>query len=96
MNNVLFSTETQEELDILELSEIEELRDLILYNDDVNTFDFVIDALVQVCKHDLVQAEQCTYLVHYAGKCAVKRGEFTKLEPLCSALLDRGLSAEIE
>jgi ATP-dependent Clp protease adaptor protein ClpS len=96
MINTIMSLETQEELDVLEITEIEQLRDLILFNDDVNTFDFVIDALVNVCKHDLTQAEQCTYLVHYAGKCAVKRGEYNKLEPLCTALLDRGLSAEIQ
>lgn len=70
--------------------------DLILYNDDHNTFDFVIESLVKVCKHEMIQAEQCTYLVHYKGKCAVKHGEYEKLEPMCTALLDRGLSAKIE
>ena len=96
MDFISMNIETEEDLLILEKAEIDELRDLILYNDDVNTFDFVIDALVAVCKHDLTQAEQCTYLVHYAGKCAVKRGGYNKLEPLCTALLDRGLSAEIQ
>lgn len=71
-------------------------KSLLLYNDDVNTFDFVIDSLIQVCGHERIQAEQCTVLVHYKGKCEVKTGEFAKLEPMCTALLDRGLSAEIQ
>ena len=87
-------TETQHEEDILVLEE--ELQNIILYNDDVNTFDFVIDSLIEVCNHDVIQAEQCTYLVHYTGKCAVKRGTYKKLRPLCEALLERGLTATIE
>ena len=70
-------------------------RDLVLYNDDVNTFDFVIEALVEVCKHDLLQAEQCTFIVHYNGKCAVKSGSFSSLKPMREALCERGLSAVI-
>jgi|SRR3954468_11144529 len=70
-------------------------RQIILYNDDVNTFDFVITALIKVCKHDPIQAEQCTYLVHYKGKCSVKKGTYEELEPMCTALLERGLTAEI-
>ena len=74
----------------------EATKALILYNDDVNTFEFVTESLIKVCKHDSLQAEQCTYLVHYAGKCVVKNGTFQKLKPLCEALLERGLSAKIE
>jgi ATP-dependent Clp protease adaptor protein ClpS len=74
----------------------ENLKSLILYNDDVNTFDFVTESLIKVCHHEPLQAEQCTYLVHYTGKCAVKIGTFKKLKPFCEALLDRGLSAQIE
>jgi ATP-dependent Clp protease adaptor protein ClpS len=69
---------------------------LVLFNDDVHSFDFVIDALVEVCSHELLQAEQCTLIVHYKGKCAVKNGTWDELEPLCTALLDRGLTAEIQ
>jgi ATP-dependent Clp protease adaptor protein ClpS len=69
---------------------------LILYNDDVNTFEFVTESLIKVCNHDPIQAEQCTYLVHYTGKCVVKNGTFKKLRPLCEALLERGLTAKIE
>lgn len=87
--------ETESEL----LLEEEELgtgdHQIILYNDDVNTFEFVINTLIKVCKHDALQAEQCTYLVHYKGKCSVKRGTYEDLVPICSALLDRGLTAEI-
>jgi ATP-dependent Clp protease adaptor protein ClpS len=71
-------------------------QQIIVYNDDFNTFDFVIESLIKVCKHDAVQAEQCTYLVHYKGKCSVKRGSYEELEPMCTALLERGLTAEIE
>ena len=71
-------------------------RDLILYNDDYNTFDFVIQCLVEICEHDELQAEQCTYIVHYTGKCAVKSGSYSKLNPMREALCDRGLSAVIE
>lgn len=68
---------------------------LVLHNDDVNTFDFVISSLIKVCNHTALQAEQCTWLVHYKGKCDVKSGSYDYLEPMCIALLDRGLSAEI-
>ncbi len=83
----------QEELDVL-LNESRK-HEIVLYNDDVNTFDFVIDSLVTVCDHTLEQAEQCTILVHYKGKCAVKTGAYKELEPRCSKLLELGLSAEI-
>ena len=74
----------------------EATKALLLYNDDVNTFSFVSESLIKVCKHDPLQAEQCTYLVHYTGKCVVKNGTFKVLKPLCEALLERGLSAKIE
>lgn len=69
---------------------------LILYNDDVNTFDYVIDTLVQVCHHTFEQAEQCAIIVHFKGKCDVKLGSYEVLVPYCIGLLDAGLSAEIE
>ncbi|MBL7964186.1 MAG: ATP-dependent Clp protease adaptor ClpS [Flavobacteriales bacterium] len=71
------------------------MRELVLYNDDVNTFDHVIDCLCEICDHELLQAEQCAWIVHHNGKCSVKRGTFDKLEPMCSALHQRGLSADI-
>lgn len=70
-------------------------NEIILYNDDVNTFDHVIDTLIRVCKHSSEQAEQCALLVHYKGKCTVKTGNFDELKPQCTQLLEAGLSAEI-
>ena len=70
-------------------------NEIVMYNDDVNTFDHVIDTLIKVCQHDVIQAEQCAILVHYTGKCAVKTGTFEKLKPQCTQLLEAGLSAEI-
>lgn len=70
-------------------------RELVLWNDDVNTFDWVIKSLVDVCGHDPVQADQCAHIVHFKGKCAVASGAYNELRPMCYALLDRGLTAEI-
>ena len=70
-------------------------RNLIVFNDDVNTFDHVIESLVKVCRHDTLQAEQCTFIIHYKGKCEVKKGDYETLEVMCRGLLDRGISAEI-
>ena len=83
------------------IEEFEEVEDagknsLILHNDEVNTFDFVIESLIDVCEHTTEQAEQCTYLVHYKGKCDVKSGSFDSLRPLRHALVDRGLQATID
>lgn len=86
----------QEDFEVDVLTEEEEKKVLILHNDDHNTFDFVIVSLMEVCEHTIEQAEQCTWLVHYKGKCDVKSGTFEYLEPMCTALLDRGLSAEIK
>jgi ATP-dependent Clp protease adaptor protein ClpS len=83
----------QEEVDVLE-KEVNQ-HEIVLYNDDVNTFDFVIDSLIDVCEHTLEQAEQCTILVHYKGKCTVKTGEYKDLKARCSKLLSLGLSAEL-
>ena len=71
------------------------LNEIVLYNDDVNTFDHVINTLVFACEHTPEQAEQCSIIVHYKGKCTVKTGVYDELEPRCSMLLEAGLSAEI-
>ena len=88
-----------EETRTLEQPEVDlqttKLHEIILFNDDVNTFDWVITSLIEICEHTPEQAEQCSIIVHYRGKCAVKTGEYDELKPKCSALLDRGLSAEI-
>ena len=69
---------------------------IILFNDEVNTFDFVIEALINTCEHGLEQAEQCAMIVHYKGKCGVKTGSFKELKPRCNKLLELGLSASIK
>ncbi len=77
-------------------SNLVNLSYIILHNDEVNTFDFVIDALIDICDHDEIQAEQCALITHYKGKCDVKKGENTILENMKNLLLERGLSATIE
>ncbi|AOW10748.1 ATP-dependent Clp protease adaptor ClpS [Flavobacterium gilvum] len=69
--------------------------EIIVYNDDVNTFDHVINTLVRVCGHTSIQAEQCSLIIHFNGKCTVKTGEYKKLKVQCTGLLEAGLSAEI-
>jgi len=84
---------------VLEQIKVEESEkennEIVLYNDDVNTFDYVIDTLIYACDHTPEQAEQCSLLVHYKGQCTVKTGNIKDLEPRCSKLLQAGLSAEI-
>ncbi len=72
------------------------IKEIILHNDDVNTFDHVIISLMEICGHELMQATQCANIVHNNGKCSVKRGTFDRLEPMCTALHQQGLSADIE
>ncbi len=81
--------------DVLLLEKEDEVNKLILWNDDFNTFDFVIESLITVCKHTAEQAQQCTILVHYKGKCTVKTGSMDLLEPMHEQLTERGLTSEI-
>ncbi|MCD6010738.1 MAG: ATP-dependent Clp protease adaptor protein ClpS [Flavipsychrobacter sp.] len=74
----------------------EELHNLIVWNDDVNTFDWVIESLVDICGHEALQAEQCALIIHHKGKCGVKRGSFEDLRPQAEALIDRGIQATID
>ena len=83
----------QEDVSVLETVDIN--NEIVLFNDDVNTFNHVIETLIQVCNHTSEQAEQCAILVHYKGKCTVKTGSFEELKPKCTQLLEAGLSAEI-
>ncbi|KFC22271.1 ATP-dependent Clp protease adaptor ClpS [Epilithonimonas lactis] len=85
--------QSEDEVAVLEMED--EVYKIVLHNDDVNTFDFVIECLIEICEHTLEQAEQCTMLVHYKGKCTVKTGALEKLKPMHQALLDKGLSSEI-
>ena len=79
----------------LVMTDSEHENEIILYNDDVNTFEHVIKTLIKVCDHSPEQAEQCSLIVHYKGKCSVKSGSTSDLKPRCAKLIQAGLSAEI-
>ncbi|AZB11185.1 ATP-dependent Clp protease adaptor ClpS [Chryseobacterium sp. G0162] len=85
----------QYEEEVLVLDDTDEVYKLVLHNDDIHTFDYVIDSLIEICKHTLEQAEQCTILVHYKGKCTVKTGSLDILKPMHEKLLSRELTSEI-
>jgi len=87
------STETLEQT--VPTTEKQELYQLILFNDDVNTFEHVIDMLIKYCNHDTIQAEQCATLVHFTGKCSVKKGAYKELVLTSEVLAENGLSVEI-
>lgn len=86
----------KEKEDVLVKEVTEELHNLIVWNDEVNTFEWVIDTLIAVCAHSKYQAEQCTLIIHNSGKCDVKKGDFKTLRPMCEAIIDRGINATIE
>ncbi|MEO2053560.1 ATP-dependent Clp protease adaptor ClpS [Flagellimonas beolgyonensis] len=88
-------TREKESEDVLLEEETVKQNEIVLFNDDVNTFDHVIETLISVCEHTPEQAEQCSLIVHYNGKCTVKTGEYDFLKPKCTQLLQAGLSAEI-
>jgi ATP-dependent Clp protease adaptor protein ClpS len=69
---------------------------LVLYNDDINTFEFVMETLEEVCAHSVLQAEQCAMITHYNGKCEILRGEISELKLVRRELVSRGLKAVIE
>jgi ATP-dependent Clp protease adaptor protein ClpS len=92
---VLMSIKEQILEELLIEEETVKQNEIVVFNDDVNTFDHVIETLISVCDHTPEQAEQCSLIVHYKGKCTVKTGEYKDLEPRCTGLLSAGLSAEI-
>ncbi len=94
-NTYLMGTKEKISEDILLDEETVKQNEIVLFNDDVNTFDHVISTLIDVCDHTPEQAEQCSLIVHYNGKCTVKTGEYDDLKPRCTKLLQAGLSAEI-
>lgn len=95
MELIKMNTKRKEQVTVDILEQLEHQYELVLFNDEVNTFDFVIDSLINVCNHTDEQAHQCTLIVHYKGKCTVKTGELSDLKPRCTKLLELGLSAEI-
>jgi ATP-dependent Clp protease adaptor protein ClpS len=94
---IAMKTAYQEEelVDVLEATETTDVMDLVVFNDDINTFDHVINTLIKVCNHSKEQAEQCTLLIHYKGKCAVKNGSFDFLRPFRQAICEAGIDARI-
>ncbi len=86
--------QTDEVADVAVLEQ--EMHNLIVWNDDVNTFDWVIESLVDICEHEHIQAEQCALIIHHKGKCDVKKGTFDELRPKAEALIDRGIQATID
>lgn len=87
-----WQTELQEEQAVL----TDSLHNLVVWNDDVNTFDHVIESLIDICEHSPEQAEQCALFIHYQGKYGVKKGSFDLLRPKAEALIDRGIQATID
>jgi ATP-dependent Clp protease adaptor protein ClpS len=91
-----YNNQTQQHDEVELLEEVILENKLILHNDEVNTFEWVIETLVSVCRHTIVQAEQCSYIIHHKGKYAVKHGSFDVLKPMKDAITERGINATIE
>jgi ATP-dependent Clp protease adaptor protein ClpS len=88
------SIKSDEDQDTLVLEE--HLYSLIVWNDEVNTFEWVIETLIEVCHHTQEQAEQCAFLIHTKGKYAVKKGSYETLKPQCDAITERAIGATLE
>ncbi|MBS1760374.1 MAG: ATP-dependent Clp protease adaptor ClpS [Bacteroidetes bacterium] len=83
-----------EDIDVL--TQAESPCNLIVWNDEVNTFEWVIETLMEICGHSVEQAEQCAYIIHFKGKYAVKNGTYDDLKPQCDAITERGINATVE
>jgi ATP-dependent Clp protease adaptor protein ClpS len=90
-----FEYQEEELVEVLDDQAVEEGKVLVVFNDDFNTFDHVINTLVKVCKHEINQAEQCTLLIHFKGKCKVKEGSYSFLKPMREGITDAGINATI-
>ena len=88
--------DTLEEVEVDVLTDIDKSYQIIVWNDEVNTFEWVIETLMEVCGHSAEQAEQCAMLIHTKGKYGVKNGTYDKLKPQCDAITDRGIGATLE
>lgn len=91
-NNIKWQTQQDADQDVL----VESSHNLIVWNDEVNTFDHVIESLMDICEHSPEQAEQCALFIHHKGKYGVKKGSFEILRPKAEALIDRGIQATID
>jgi ATP-dependent Clp protease adaptor protein ClpS len=89
------SVQEQRRVEVLEVTDITDLKDLVVFNDDFNTFEHVIQTLIRVCRHSQEQAEQCTWIIHFKGKCSVKNGPLEELTPLKDAICEVGIDAKI-
>ena len=96
MTSIKPGTQIKEWEDIDVLTSVEEPCNLIVWNDEVNTFEIVIDTLMEICGHSHEQAEQSAYIIHFQGKYAVKKGSYDDLKPKCDAITDRGIGATVE
>lgn len=90
-----YSYQEEKLVEVLEAVETTDLMDLVVFNDDVNTFDHVIETLIRVCRHSVEQAEQCTWIIHFRGRCTVKTGTFDFLKPMREAICEAGIDARI-
>ena len=96
MTEFIRFSQTEEQADVAVETLVARGHEIVLHNDDHNTFDHVIAMLVRYCEHTEEQAHQCALIVHFKGKCSVKRGDYDDLRPRCVALLQSGLTATIE
>jgi len=96
MTNATYNTNTDEEVDLDVLTSTEDPCHLVVWNDEVNTFEWVIETLIEICGHSFEQAEQCSLIIHQNGKYAVKNGSYDDLKPLCDAITERGINATVE
>lgn len=94
--NTVWAEQAVESIEAGVLDTLVTSYNLIVWNDDVNTFDWVIETLVEICRHTHEQAEQCAYIIHFQGKYAVKQGDYETLNPMREAIIDRGINATIE
>jgi ATP-dependent Clp protease adaptor protein ClpS len=93
---LLPGTELDEDVDVDVLDSTDLGCSLIVWNDEVNTFEWVIETLMEVCSHGPEQAEQCAMLIHTQGKYAVKHGGYDELKQMCDSITDRGIGATVE
>ncbi len=91
-----YESELEELVEVEEFTGNEDKKALVVFNDNFNTFDHVIDTLIKICKHDPMQAEQCTMLIHYKGKCSVKEGGYHFLRPMKEGISEAGIKAVIQ
>ncbi|GGH59028.1 ATP-dependent Clp protease adaptor protein ClpS [Filimonas zeae] len=94
--HIYAAVKPEEEHDVDVLTDVQQPWSLIVWNDEVNTFDWVIETLVDVCGHSEEQAEQCALMIHFKGKYAVKNGDYDTLKPMCDAITERGIGATVE